>query len=139
MPSSLSHVVVFTDDLEGLLTFLTDVAKVKGVTRYETVPEQVEPLFGWPLEHGRARCAFVGEGPGAIDVVEIPPGLRDTVRPGVRLLAIPNRDAVAAQAQAAGGGYEARGPFTATTSTGGEMHMTEVVAGGVAFELVQFG
>ena len=139
MPSSLSHVVVFTDDLEELLTFLTDVAKVKGVTRYETVPEQVQPLFGWPLEHGRTRCAFVGEGPGAIDVVEIPPGLRDTVHPGVRLLAIPNRDAVAAQQDATDAGYAVRGPFTATTSTGGEMRMTEIVAGGVAFELVQFG
>ena len=138
MPSSLSHVVVFTDDLEALLRFLTDVAKVKGVTRYETVPEQVEPLFGWPLEHGRARCAFVGEGPGSIDVVEIPPGLRDTVKPGVRLLAIPNRDAVAAQHDAITAGFEAHGPFTATTSTGGAMRMTEVVAGGVAFELVQF-
>ena len=139
MPSSLSHVVVFTDDLEGLLHFLTDVAKVKGVTRYETVPEQVEPLFGWPLEHGRARCAFVGEGPGAIDIVEIPPGLRDSIQPGVRLLAIPNRDAKAAQQDATDAGYAARGPFTATTSTGGEMRMTEVVAGGVSFELVQFG
>ena len=139
MPSSLSHVVVFTDDLEGLITFLTDVAQVKGVTRYETVPEQVEPLFGWPLEHGRARCAFVGEGPGAIDIVEIPPGLRDSIQPGVRLLAIPNRDAVTAQQVATDAGYATRGPFTATTSTGGEMHMTEVVAGGVAFELVQFG
>lgn len=139
MPSSLSHVVVFTHDLEGLLTFLTDVAKVKGVTRYETVPEQVEPLFGWPLEHGRTRCAFVGEGPGAIDVVEVPPGLRDTVAAGVRLLAIPNRDATAAHRDATDAGYEARGPFTATTSAGGEMCLTEIVAGGVAFELVQFG
>src|SRR4051812_43358541 len=139
MPSSLSHAVVFTHDLEELLTFLTDVAKVKGVTRYETVPEQVEPLFGWPLEHGRARCAFVGEGPGSIDVVEIPPGLRDTVPPGVRLLAIPNRDAVAVHAEATAAGYETRGPFTTTTSTGGEMRLTEIVAGGVAFELVQFG
>jgi hypothetical protein len=139
VPSSLSHVVVFTDDLDAVLRFLTDVANVQGVTRYETVPEQVEPLFGWPLEHGRTRCAFVGEGPGGIDLVEIPPGLRDSIKPGVRLLAVPNRDAAAVIELATNAGFEARGPFTATTSTGGEMRMSEVIAGGIAFELVQFG
>src|SRR5687768_5623383 len=100
MPSSLSHVVVFTDDLEELLRFLAEVARVKGVTRYETVPEQVEDFFGWPREHGPSRCAFVGEGSGAIDIVEIPPGLRDSIKPGVRLLAVPHRDAAAAHEQA---------------------------------------
>ena len=139
MPSSLSHVVVLTDDLDELLRFLTEVARIKGVTRYETVPEQVEAFFGWPREHGPARCAFVGEGSGAIDIVEIPPGLRDSVHPGVRLLAVPHRDAAAALDQAREAGFEARGPFSATTSTGGQMHMTEVMAGGVSFELVQFG
>lgn len=139
MPSSLSHVVVLTDDLDAVLRFLSEVAKVKGVTNYETVPEQVSALFGWPMEHGRARGAFVGEGPGSIDVLEIPVGLRDEVKPGVRLLAVANRDAAAARVTAEDHGFEARGPFTATTATGGEMHTTEVVAGGVAFELIQFG
>jgi len=138
MPSSLSHVVVLTDDLDALLRFLTDVAKLRPVTHYETVPEQVEALFGWPVEHGRTRCAFVGEGPGSVDVVEIPAGLRGSVTPGVRLLAVANRDATSAGEAATAAGFTARGPFTATTSTGGEMAMAEVVAGGVAFELVQF-
>jgi hypothetical protein len=139
MPSSLSHVVVLTDDLDAVLRFLQEVANVKGVMPYETVPEQVNALFGWPVEHGRARGAFVGDGPGSIDVLEIPEGLRDTVAPGVRLLAVANRDAEAARETATKHGFEARGPFTATTATGGEMRTTEVLAGGIAFELVQFG
>jgi catechol 2,3-dioxygenase-like lactoylglutathione lyase family enzyme len=138
MPSSLSHVVVLTDDLETALRFLTDHAKVRGVTRYETVPEQVHALFGWPLDHARARGAFVGSGPGALDMLEIPEALRATVSPGVRLLAVVNRDVDAAGEAAAAAGFEVRGPFHATTATGGAMANVEVVAGGVAFELVQF-
>lgn len=139
MPNSLSHVVVLTDDLDAVLRFLTDIAGMRDVVRYETEPEQVQQLFGWPLEHGRAQGAFVGEGPGSVDVLEIPPALRASIRPGVRLLAVANRDAGAAAGRALDAGFDARGPFEATTATGGAMSTTEVVAGGIAFELVQFG
>ncbi|MCU1375791.1 MAG: hypothetical protein JWO68_3077 [Actinomycetia bacterium] len=138
MPTSLSHVVVLTDDLEEVLRFLAEVANVRGVTRYETEPQQVHDLFGWPVEHGRASGAFVGDGPGSVDVLEIPVALRDAVRPGVRLLAVVNRDVAAAGEAAAAAGFAVRGPFLATTATGGSMRNVEVVAGGVAFELVQF-
>jgi catechol 2,3-dioxygenase-like lactoylglutathione lyase family enzyme len=139
MPTALSHVVVLTDDLDAILRFLTEVAKLRPVAHYETVAEDVEALFGWPIEHGVAKGAFVGEGPGAVDVLEIPTALRDSVRPGVRLLAVANRDAEGARDAATAVGFLARGPFTTTTATGGTMATTEIIAGGVAFELVQFG
>ena len=139
MPSSLSHVVVLTDDLDEMLRFLTEVAGLRGVTRYVTEPDDTSAVFGWPAENGRATGAFVGEGPGSVDVLEIPVALRDEVRPGVRLLAVANRDAAAAGEAAAAAGYDVRGPFRTSTATGGSMVLTEVVAGGVAFELVQFG
>jgi hypothetical protein len=139
MPVSLSHVVVLTDDLDAIVRFLTEVAKVRPFAPYETEPADVHALFGWPLEHGRARGVFVGEGPGSLDVLEIPAALRDSVRPGVRLLAVANRDATAAAAAATAAGFPAHGPFTTTTAMGGTMATTEVIAGGVAFELVQFG
>ena len=139
MPKSLSHVVVFTDDLASVVRFLTDVAKVPSVTPYEVQAEDVHALFGWPLDLGGAKGAFVGEGPGSVDVLEIPAPLRDTVRPGVRLLAVVNRDAAAAGEAATAGGYEVRGPFRTTAATGQPMSLVEVVAGGVPFELVQFG
>lgn len=139
MPKSLSHVVLFTDQLEEILGFLTDVAKIGAVTPYETQPEDLHELFGWPLEHGRTRGAFVGEGPGGVDVLEIPEALRATVSPGVRLLAVVNRDVAAAGETAAAAGLAVRGPFHTTAATGAPMALVEVVAGGVAFELVQFG
>ncbi len=138
MPKSLSHVVVLTDDLEAVVRFLTEIANVGPVERYETRPEDVEALFGWPVEHGRASGAFVGTGPGALDVLEIPDALRESVRPGVRLLAIANRDAAAVRDAATAAGFAARGPFATVTAMGGTMHTTEVIAGGVAFELTQF-
>lgn len=131
--------VVLTDDLDAVLRFASDVAKLRPITHYETVPEEINTLFGWPIEHGKTTGAFVGEGAGSLDVLQIPEALRGTVQPGVRLLAVVNRDAAAAAQAAADAGYSTRGPFRATTATGGDMTMSEVVAGGVAFELVQFG
>ena len=139
MPKSLSHVVVFTEDLDATLRFLTDVANVAGVNRYQTEAEDVHALFGWPLEHAAAKGAFVGEGPGSIDVLEIPEALHGTVQPGARVLAVVNRDVDAAGGAARDAGFDVRGPFNTTAATGAPMTMVEVRAGGVAFELVQFG
>jgi hypothetical protein len=139
MPKSLSHVVVLTNELDEVLRFVAEVANLGPVEPYETEPADVAALFGWPIEHGRARGAFVGQGPGALDVLEIPAALRATVQPGVRLLAIANRDARAARDAATAAGFVAHGPFSATTATGGTMLTTEVIAGGIAFELTQFG
>ena len=66
----------------------------------EGAPEDYSLVFGWPLEQAATRSAFVGEGAGMLEVVEIPAALRGTVAPGVRLLAVANRD-VAATADAA--------------------------------------
>jgi catechol 2,3-dioxygenase-like lactoylglutathione lyase family enzyme len=139
MPSSLSHVVVLTDDLDAVLRFLTDVGRIRGVNPYETEPADIHELFGWPLEHSRLRGAFVGEGPGAVDLLEIPEALRGTVTPGVRLLAIVNRDATVAGQEASAAGCAVRGPFHTTAATGAPMALVEVAVGGLAFELVQFG
>jgi hypothetical protein len=140
MPKSLSHVVVFTDDLDGVLTFLADVAKVDApVNRYETEPADLHQLFGWPLEHGRARGAFVGAGAGSLDLLEIPEALRGEVRPGMRLLAYLTRDSSGAGAAAEEAGFDVRGPFATTAATGAPMSLVEVIVGGLPFELVQFG
>lgn len=139
MPKSLSHVVVLTDDLDAVLRFVTEVGKVTAVNLYETEPADIHDLFGWPVEHSRLRGAFVGEGPGSLDLLEIPPALRGTVQPGVRLLAVVNRDAAAAGEAAATAGFEVRGPFHTTAATGLPMALVEVSVGGLGFELVQFG
>ncbi len=139
MPRSLSHVVVVTDDLDTVVRFLTEVARMTGVVPYDAGPETLRDLFGWPVEHGPARGAFVGEGPGSVDVLEIPGPLRGSVTPGVRLLAVTSRDAVAGGEAASAAGFAVRGPFHTAAATGQPMSLVEVVAGGIPFELVQFG
>jgi len=114
------------------------VGGITAVNTYEADADGLRALFGWDIDRP-ARCAFVGESPGAVDLLEIPEALRGTVAPGVRLLAVVNRDASAAGEAAAAVGCEVRGPFHATSATGNGMTMMEVVAGGVPFELVQFG
>ena len=44
-----------------------------------------------------------------------------------------------AAGKATDAGFEVRGPLESTTMHGGPMWLTEVVAGGVPFELLQFG
>jgi catechol 2,3-dioxygenase-like lactoylglutathione lyase family enzyme len=139
VPKALSHTVVFTDDLDEALRLCTDVANLSPVARYEFAPEIAERLFGWAGTFDSVRAAFVGESPGALDLVEIPDELRGEVAPGMRLLAVVNRDAEAVARRAADAGFSVRGPLASTTMDGGSMALTEVIAGGLAFELVQFG
>jgi hypothetical protein len=136
MPKSLSHVVVLTEDLDAVVTFLADVARITAVQPYEAKAEDLGPLFGWSSS---ARGAFVGEGPGAVDILEIPEAERGTTAPGVRLLAVVNRDAEAAGEAATAAGHRVRGPFHTTAATGAPMSLVEVTVGGLPFELVQFG
>jgi hypothetical protein len=136
MPKSLSHVVVLTEDLDAVVAFLTDVARITEVVPYDAKAEDLGPLFGWSSS---ARGAFVGEGPGSVDVLEIPEAERGTTPPGVRLLAVVNRDAAAAGDASAAAGHAVRGPFHTTAATGAPMSLVEVTVGGLPFELVQFG
>ena len=139
MPKALSHTVVFTDDLDEALRVCTEVANLSPVNTYDIEPEIVERLFGWSGLDGPVRAAFVGESPGGLDLVHIPEHLRSEVAPGLRLLAVANRDASAAAEKAAAAGFSVRGPMPSTTMDGGSMAITEVEAGGLSFELVQFG
>lgn len=138
MPTSLSHVVVFVEDLDATVRFLTEIANIRGVRYYETQADEIASLFGWPLDCAAGRGAFVGESPGAVDLLEIPAALRGEVRPGVRLLAVVNRDVGAAGERAAASGFGVRGPFHTTAATGNPMSLVEVDVGGLPFELVQF-
>jgi|SRR5215207_535298 len=140
MPRALSHAVVLTDDLDATIRFLRDVANVSPVSAVTAgAPEDYSLVFGWPLEQAATRSAFVGEGTGMLEVVEIPMPLRGTIAPGVRLLAVANRDTAAAVDAARDAGFDVRGPLTVTSAGEHGATIAEVVAGGVAFELIQFG
>jgi Glyoxalase/Bleomycin resistance protein/Dioxygenase superfamily len=139
MPRALSHTVVLTDDIDEALRLCTEVANLSPVGRYEVAADIAERLFGWTGLTGPVAAAFVGESPGGLDLIQIPAHLERDVTPGLRLLAIANRDASAAAEQAAAAGFTVRGPLASTTMHGGPMWLTEVTAGGLPFELLQFG
>ena len=139
MPKALSHTVVFTDDIDEAIRLCRDVANLSPVGPYDVAANIAERLFGWTGLDGPVRAAFVGESPGGLDLIQIPPHLRATVAPGLRLLAVVNRDASAAAEKAAASGFAVRGPLASTTMHGGPMALAEVSAGGLSFELVQFG
>lgn len=140
MPRAVSHAVVLSDDLDATLRFLSEIANVSPVSPVsEGAPEDYALVFGWPLEQAATRSAFVGEGAGMLEVVEIPPALRGTVGPGVRLLAVANRDVAGTAETARDAAFVVRGPLTVTSAGERGATIAEVVAGGVAFELIQFG
>jgi catechol 2,3-dioxygenase-like lactoylglutathione lyase family enzyme len=140
MPRALSHAVVLTDDLDATLRFLGDVAKIAPVGEVSAgVPADYSLVFGWPLDQAATRSAFIGEGAGMLEVVEIPVALRGTVAPGVRLLAVANRDVAATAGAAQAAGFDVRGPLTVTSAGERGATIAEVVAGGIPFELIQFG
>jgi catechol 2,3-dioxygenase-like lactoylglutathione lyase family enzyme len=140
MPRAISHAVVLTDDLDEGLRFLAEVANLAPASEVTAgTPADYSLVFGWPVEQAATRSAFVGEGAGMLEVVEIPRPLRGTVAPGVRLLAIANRDAAAASDAAREAGFDVRGPLTVTSAGEHGATLAEIVAGGVAFELIQFG
>ncbi len=139
MPRALSHAVVLTDDLDVTLRFLGDIAKVVPVSPVaQGAPEDYALVFGWPVDQAATRSAFVGEGAGMLEVVEIPVALRATVTPGVRLLAVATRDVATTAGAAHDAGFEVRGPLTVTSAGERGATIAEVVAGGVPFELIQF-
>jgi catechol 2,3-dioxygenase-like lactoylglutathione lyase family enzyme len=138
MPKGIFHAVVLTDDLEGTLRFLHDVSGIKPVRRYQPEPEQLAAAFGWPT-HIRAPAAMVGEGPGMMEVIEIPAGLRGEVAPGVSLLAVATTDVDGRVEAARAAGFQPDAVRTAIGADGTSITVAPVRVGGVGYEFVRFG
>jgi catechol 2,3-dioxygenase-like lactoylglutathione lyase family enzyme len=139
VPSSLSHVVTFTHDLDAVLAFVEEHARLGPVHRYEAEPQGLADLFGWPVAQAATRGALVGEGPGTLEIVEVPEALRDRVAPGLALLAVPHRDTASLAGALAAAGAAPHGPVTMAAPGGLQLRIVTAVAGGLPFELVEFG
>ena len=83
--------------------------------------------------------AIVGQPPGMLDLVAIPPELRGTITAGVALLAVATPDVEGRVAAARAAGFDPAVPTTVTDATGGAMTTAPLVVGGVGYELVRFG
>jgi catechol 2,3-dioxygenase-like lactoylglutathione lyase family enzyme len=138
MPKGIFHVVLLTDDLEGTIRFLTEVCGIAPVKRYLPAADQLAATFGWPVETGTTEAAIVGQGPGMLEIISIPPSLRATVEPGVRLLAVATTDVEGRAEAARAAGFEPGGLQKAKVAGGGDITIVPVKVGGVGFELVRF-
>src|SRR5260221_14066816 len=109
MPKAITHAVVLTDDFDGSIRFLNEICGLGPVSRYTPKPTDLAATLGWPVDQAETEAAIVGEGSGSLDLVAIPPSLRDTIRPGVALLAVPTGDASGAGGPARAAGVDVAG------------------------------
>ena len=63
MPTSLSHTVVFTDDIDEAVRLCTEVAGLSTVAPYEVAADIAERLFGWTGLTGPVRGRVRGREP----------------------------------------------------------------------------
>ena len=138
MPKGIFHAVVLTDDLDASLTFLTEVCGIGPVRPYEPTPASLAAALGWPEADSHTRGAIVGQPPGMIDLVAIPPALRGTITPGVTLLAIATPDVEGRAEAARQAGFDVAEPRSVVDATGATMTTAPLVVGGVGYEFVRF-
>jgi catechol 2,3-dioxygenase-like lactoylglutathione lyase family enzyme len=137
MPKGIFHAVVLTDDLEGSIRFLQDVSGINPVRRYNPEPDQLLAAFGWHTDTS-THAAIVGEGPGMMELIEIPGKLRDEVSPGVSLLAVATGDVDKRVDAARAAGFDPEPVRTALGPDGMSITVAPVRVGGVGYEFVRF-
>jgi len=137
MPKGIFHAVVLTDDLDGSIRFLHDVSGIDPVRRYSPEPEQLAAAFGWSTD-SRTQAAIVGEGPGMMEIIEIPETLRGEVVPGVSLLAVATGDVHKRVEAARTAGFDPEPTRTAVGPDGMSITVAPVRVGGVGYEFVRF-
>ena len=138
MPSGAVKAVVLVSDLDEVLGFL-ELVGVAPVERFESTGEQAAIGLGWSVDDGATRGAIVGARQGILELVEIPPALRDMVSPGVAALSFGVRDVEGLTATAASAGLAVDGPHDITGVDGAVSTLTRVAVGGMRFELIRFG
>jgi hypothetical protein len=138
MPKGIFHAVVLTDDLESTIRFLQEVAAIRSVRRYDPEPTELRAAFGWPADD-RTHAAIVGEGPGMMEIIEIPTTLRGEVAPGVSLLAVATPDVQERVEAARAAGFDPEAVRTAAGADGMSITVAPVRVGGVTYEFVRFG
>jgi hypothetical protein len=116
-----------------------EVVGAEPVARFESTGAQSAVGLGWPEEQGATRGAVVGSRQGMLELVEIPPALRGSVRPGVANLSFATRDVEGAVDAFGALGLVVRGPFDFDNIGGGTSTFAHLEAGGVPFEVIRYG
>lgn len=138
MPSRVFHTVLLTDGIDDAVRFLTEVVGMGEPQWADCSAAQSVLVFGWPDHDDPGRRVILGQGPGMLELVEIPPSLRATIVPGVAFTAFATPDVEGFAERSAAAGFDAR-PVQAVGTTGGTSTMAAVHVGGLPFEFMRFG
>jgi hypothetical protein len=137
MPSRVFQVVLFTDQVDEAARFLVDVVGLTDPRWFDVPGENNARAFGWPPEAG-SRRVVLGDGPGMIELVEIPASLRGTVAPGVAWLAFATPDVEGHAERSSAAGCET-GPVLTFDGADEPATLAGVRVGGLPFEFIRFG
>lgn len=141
MPKSIFHTVLLTDDLDGIVRFLSEVVGMGPVRWFGDEvgsPQQTQAILGWPAEEATIRGAVVGEGVGMVEALEIPESLRGREQPRVAFLTLATADVDGDAERARAAGFDVA-PTTTGDGVRSTFAMAPVTVGGIPFELIQFG
>jgi hypothetical protein len=135
MASEMVKVLVLVDDLDAALAFV-DALGAGPVVQISPTAAQTAQGLGWPEDHEGTRGAFVGTGPGLLEIVEIPPSLRGIVVPGVGKVTFSTEDPEGVAHDLRGSGFPVRGPSSFFEPGGGSYSTVRAALGGIVFEAV---
>lgn len=134
MPRRLFQVVLFTDELEETVRFLVEVVGMGEPTWHDQKTAENARFFGWPAEADTdTRRVVLGEGPGVIELVGIPPSMRGHVQPGAAFFAFARPDPEGYASRATEAGFDTGEPMTVDGAT-----LAPVRVGGLPFEFIRF-
>jgi hypothetical protein len=131
--AELLKVIVLVDDLDAVLE-LIDAVGAGPVLHINPTADQTARGLGWPEGHEGTRGVFVGERPGLLEIVEIPPALRGIVAPGVGKVTYATADVEGVAARLEEAGRHVRGPIRFSDPEGGDYALVQAALGGVLFE-----
>ena len=138
MPTRAFLVLLLSDDIEETARFLVDVVGLQDPRWLDAPGPQNARAFGWP-EDSDTRRVVLGEGPGMVEVLEIPLSLRETVRPGLAFVGFATPDVEGYAARSAAAGFETAPVMTTVDGAGEPVSLAAVHVGGLPFELIRFG
>jgi hypothetical protein len=135
VPKHLFLVVLFVDDaeLDDTVRFLSEIVGMGEPRWFDAPGPKLHTLFEqWP-PHVDSRRVVLGEGAGTIELIAIPPEVRDTITVGPALLsfATPDVDSYIDKAQAAG--FETTDVFDVDGT-----RLGSVAVGGLPWQFTRF-
>jgi catechol 2,3-dioxygenase-like lactoylglutathione lyase family enzyme len=138
VPNRVFQVVLFTEDIDEAVRFLVDVAGMENPRWYDSPgPGNATVFPGWPA-HVSSRRVVLGEGPGLVELVAIPPELRGTIEPGIALLALATPDVEGHADRAASAGF-GTGDVVTVLGPDEPSTLALVRAGGLPWQFIRFG